>query len=288
MKQLYLLLSGILILLSSCEKPVIIDDEGTDEPAANTGNLALQIEQIEQVPFEEIRHSDLSVNCTRLNFVVYNMAGTRLKQVNQQKGDAAFGAASFQLDEGNYQLLVVAHSSNGNPALTSPAKVQFTNANGFTDTFIHYQTLTIAGEPQSLTLSLNRIVALCRVVVSGNYPKDVVRLQFVYKGGSGAFNAMTGFGCVNSTQKVTFDVTTGQKVFDLYTFLHATEGTIHLTMTALGAADNVIDEQSFDVPLEQKKITQLTGNFFDEDNPDNTSVRIEINTDWDDEVLIPF
>lgn len=288
MKQLYLLLSGILILLSSCEKPVIIDDEGTDEPAANTGNLALQIEQIEQVPFEEIRHSDLSVNCTRLNFVVYNMAGTRLKQVNQLKSDAAFGAASFQLDEGNYQLLVVAHSSNGNPALTSPAKVQFTNANGFTDTFIHYQTLTIAGEPQSLSLSLNRIVALCRVVVTGNYPKDVVRLQFVYKGGSGAFNAMTGFGCVNSTQKVTFDVTTGQKVFDLYTFLHATKGTIHLTMTALGAADNVIDEQSFDVPLEQKKITQLTGNFFDEDNPDNTSVRIEINTDWDDEVLIPF
>ena len=288
MKQLYLLLSGILILLSSCEKPVIIDDEGTDEPAANTGNLALQIEQIEQVPFEKIRHSDLSVNCTRLNFVVYNMAGTRLKQVNQQKGDAAFGAASFQLDEGNYQLLVVAHSSNGNPALTSPAKVQFTNANGFTDTFIHYQTLTIANEPQSLSLSLNRIVALCRVVVSGNYPKDVVRLQFVYKGGSGAFNAMTGFGCVNSTQKVTFDVTTGQKVFDLYTFPHATEGTIHLTMTALGAADNVINEQSFDVPLEQKKITQLSGSFFGEDNPDNTSVRIEINTDWDDEVLIPF
>lgn len=288
MKQLYLLLSGILILLSSCEKPVIIDDEGSDEPAANTGNLALQIEQIEQVPFEEISHSDLSVNCTRLNFVVYNMAGTRLKQVNQLKSDAAFGAASFQLDEGNYQLLVVAHSSNGNPALTSPAKVQFTNANGFTDTFIHYQTLTIAGEPQSLSLSLHRIVALCRVVVTGNYPKDVVRLQFVYKGGSGAFNAMTGFGCVNSTQKVTFDVTTGQKVFDLYTFLHATKGTIHLTMTALGAADNVIDEQFFDVPLEQKKITQLSGSFFGEDNPDNTSVRIEINTDWDDEVLIPF
>ena len=82
-----------------------------------------------------------------------------------------------------------------------------------------------------------------------------------------------------------FDITDGQKQFDLYTFLHATEGTIHLTVTAYDAADNVLYEREFDVPMKQNRITSMTGSYF------TGSISISsltIDTDWDAEYRLTF
>lgn len=274
----------VLMALFSCQK-ISLEETATEAPS---GNLIVNVFQIEQTPFSELTRAAAGDVCTRLNFAVYNTAGSRVKQINQQVENTGFGTASFQLEEGDYQLVVVAHSSSGNPTMTDPAKIQFTNANGFSDTFIHYQTVTIGEEPQTLSLSLHRIVALCRFVITDSYPSGVAGMRFYYTGGSGAFNASTGLGCVNSKQDVRFDVTSGQKQFDLYTFLHDTKGTIHLTVTALDAAGNVYSERSFDVPLEQNKITWYTGNFFGDVNSQTTTVSIDINPTWDGETHLTF
>ena len=277
-----ILIFSVLILFS-CEKAFIdVDDGAGDTPAASKleGNLIVSISQIEQMPFLDYTRAAVADVCTRVNFAVYSMAGTRVKQINQQVGGANYGTASFQLDEGEYQLVVVAHSSDGNPTMTDPTKIRFTNTQGFTDTFLYSGNITIGAEPQTHTLTLRRITSLCRFVVTDDYPFNVKKMRFYYTGGSGAFNASTGFGTVNSKQEVKFDVTSGQKQFDLYTILHNTEGTIHLKVSALDAADNVLREREFDVPLAQNKITWFTGAFFADSDFNNTTIDIDINTDW--------
>ena len=239
---------------------------------------------------------------TRLNFAVYDMTGTRVKQVNQtsaaadfgkasiqlaplRRSTADFGKVSFQLAPDNYALVVVAHSSDGNPTMTDPKKIQFKNAQGFTDTFLYYDHVTIGDERVNLWVTPKRIVALCRFVLTDDYPTGVAKMRFYYTGGSGAFDATTGLGCVNSKQSLSFDVTSGQKQFDLYTFLHDTEGTIHLTVTALDVSDVELLQRDFDVPLVQNKITWVSGSFFSNSMTIST---VSINADWDGEYHLTF
>ena len=273
---------NILALLVGCESPTIIDDE---EPR---GNLRVNVFQIEQTPFSDLSRSALTDAFTRLNFAVYTMDGSRVKQVNQTSSEADFGKAVFQLEEGDYQLVVVGHSSKGNPTMTNPAKIQFTNATGYTDTFFSREEFTIGAEPVNLDLTLNRNVSLCRFEITDSYPADASKIRFYYTGGSGAFDAKTGLGCVKSKQDVTFDLSSGQKQFDLYTFLHDAEATLRLTVTVYNSKDNVLYEHTFpEVPMQKNHITTLSGDCFG-GNAGAVNINITINTDWAGETHLTF
>lgn len=250
-------------------------------------NLIVSVFQLEQTPFSTITRAIPAEACTRLSFIVYNSGGTRVKYINQMVGDAGFGTATFQLEEGTYSLVVVAHSSSGNPTTTDATKIQFSNSIGFSDTFLHTESVTIGEEPVELSLSLDRIVSLCRFVITDDYPEDVAKMRFYYTGGSGAFNAHTGYGSVNSKQSVIFEVTENTKQFDLYTFLHAEEGTIHLTVTAMDSGDGVLKEREFDVALTRDNITWLSGPFFT-GGVGTATITIGINTDWAGENRLTF
>ena len=282
---LYILhLAFCILFLSSCEKPLTTEEEETSE---SRGNVTVSIFQLGQTPFTEMSRTASADACTRLNFAVYQ-DGTRVKQVNQMFGDATFGTASFQLDEGTYQLVAVAHSCTKNPTMTNPQKIQFTNAGGFTDTFLYQQQLTITDQSQHLSLSLDRVASMCRFVITDAIPAKVKKLHFYYTGGSGTLDANTGLGCVNSKQSVFFDVSSGQKQFDLYTFLHDTTGVIHLTVTAHDADDNVMIEHEFDVPMTRRQITWLSGPFFSGSAAEPLVTDITINTEWEGESYFTF
>lgn len=301
-KKLMISLSAMFALLIvfavfACEKAIISDE---NESGATKGNLRVSVFQIEKTPFASLFPGSsqattrgakaASEACTRLNFAVYDQGGSRLKQLNQTSDMADFGHASFQLEEGTYQLVVVGHSANGNPTMTNPAKIQFTNSTGYTDTFQCYGEVTIGEEAVDYQVSLDRIVALCRFVVTDDIPADVRKMQFYYTGGSGAFNAATGLGSVASKQTVTVDVTDGsQKQFDLYTFLHEQSDNIALKVTALDASGNVLYERDFDVPMQQNHITWLSGAFFNGSGSSSTSVTdVTVNTDWAGETHLTF
>ena len=290
MRQMFMYLCTVctLLVISSCEKVVIPNENEIEEQP--TGNLKVSIFQIEKTAFSTFTRAERPVSdaCTRLNFAIYDMDGTRVKQTNQTADDKTFGTASFNLEQGDYLLVVVGHSSNGNPTMTDPTCIKFTNAQGYTDTFICYAEFTIGDDPVDMRVSLNRIVALCRFVISDDFPSDVKKMRFYYTGGSGAFDASTGLGCVNSKQEVKFDVST-QKQFDLYTFLHDIEGTIHLTVTAQDAAGNELYNREFDVPMQQNYITWLTGAFFSGTSSSSTNVtNVTVDTDWAGENHITF
>ena len=293
MRRIILSLSAVVALLIvftifSCERAITPDDNTAGDA---DGNLRVSVFEIEKTPFASLTRASepASAVVTRLNFAIYDQAGTRLKYVNQQSGMADFGRASFQLPEGTYQLVVVGHSSGGNPSMTTPYKIQFTNSQGFTDTFLYYGEVTIGEEGVDLQVSLDRIVALCRFVITDDFPSDVKKMRFYYTGGSGAFDATTGLGCVNSKQDVKFDVVAGQNEFDLYTFLHDVDGTIHLTVTGLDASGNELYNRSFDVPMEQNHITWLSGAFFGGSGSSSTTITgVTVNTDWAGETHLTF
>ena len=275
-----------LLTFSSCEKVVISEENETGDLG---GNLRISVFQIEKTPFASLTRATVEDVCSRLNFAIYDQSGARLKQANQTSDMADFGHVSFQLEPGTYQVVVVAHSSNGNPTMTNPNKIQFSNTLGFTDTFLFYGEVTVDEDQVALEVSLDRIVSLCRFVVTDDFPANVKKMRFYYTGGSGAFDAATGLGCVNSKQDVKFDVVADQNQFDLYTFLHDMEGTIHLTVTALDASGNELYNRSFDVPMEQNHITWLSGAFFDGSASSATTITtVTINTNWAGESFIEF
>lgn len=278
-KKLFMLVSALCVF-SSCENVL---SQGNKSEETLDGNLIVNVFQLEQTPFSSVTRTDPANVCMRLNFAVYDADGERVKQINQEVGDADFGSASFQLPEDTYLLVVLAHSSNGNPTMTDPTKIKFTNAQGYTDTFLYSNEITVESEPLELSLTLNRIVSLCRFIITDDYPEGVAKMQFQYKGGSGAFDANTGLGSVNSIQTLTFDVKSGQKQFDLYTFLHDTEGSISLVVTALDANGNLLYEQKFDIPLFQNQITWVSGDFFGDGGSQTVSPTITIDTQWDAE-----
>lgn len=285
MKNLFFSILAICTLCA-CQKASIYDD---GQEQGSTPNLVVSVFKLEQTPFSAITRAEPAEACTRLSFVVYDLEGKRVDQVNQTTSSANFGTASFQLEEGDYQLVIVAHSSDGNPTTTDLKKIQFTNKQGFSDTFLYYGNVTIGEDPVEMYLTLNRIVALCRFVITDDYPENVSQMRFYYTGGSGAFDASTGFGSVNSKQSLIFDVTNDQKQFDLYTFPHDVKGTLSLTVTAYDNADNIIKERDFEVPVTQNQIMWLTGPYFTGSGSSSTSAfSIDINTDWAGENRLEF
>jgi len=280
----------LLVLLAGCEQPVITDTENT---TVKKGNLTLSILEIEHTDFAALTRSAASDVCNHLNFAVYDAGGTRVKQTNQKLGDSDFGTVTFQLPEGTYTIVALAHSSNGNPTMTNPAKIQFTNSQGYTDTFLYYKKIVIGSEAQTLSLTLHRITSLCRFIINDAIPAGVAKLEFTYKGGSGSFDAATGLGSVNSTQVMKYDVQEGkrQTQYDLYTFLHDTDGTLHLKVTAYDASGNMLYERTMDAEMHQNQITWLKGDFFSDAQSALTqsfSATVNIDTQWQGELHLTY
>lgn len=296
MTVLYRYISAIFfaLLLVSCEKTIADPEEAGSTGASSTkGNLTLSIAQLEWRPFQTVAEGSSGVAPAHLCFAVYDMSGTRVKQVNQKWGDAGYGTVSMKLDAGTYRLVVLAHSSGRNPTMTNLEKIQFNNSIGYSDTYLYYNnTLTVTDAPQTLMPALDRIVALCRFVINDEIPDEVATLRFQYKGGSGHFSALSGLGVTNSTQVVTFAAQHGQPYtqYDLYTFLHDATGTISLTVTALDAGGETRYERDFDVPLQTDRLTWYTGHFFTGDDTSSWVVDTFVSTEhlWDSEEFLTY
>ena len=270
------LIIGVLTLFSSCEKMNIGDQESVVDYYGEP-NLVLNVITTGN---EAMTRADGDIFWTRLNFVVYQN-GKKVKGVNQAIGDDDYGKASLTLEEGTYQVLVLAHSGDGNPTLSSAEKIQFTNAIGFTDTFYYYGTITVTSEPKTHNITLNRVTAMLRFIINDDMPANVSNLKFYYTGGSGALNATTGLGCVDSKQTVVIvvDLATLTKpyTFDLYTIPREATASLNLTVTAYDEAQTVVHERTFkDVEVQTNKITEFVGDFFTgndtpggDDDPDN-------------------
>ena len=266
-KQFFCLLGacvcGMMLLAGavSCEK-MNVEDAGDGSKT----NVVLRVGSIEQVPFELSRTRGRDVNgvCSRLNFLVYQ-DGERIRQISQTSDDDVFGEAQIQLPEGRYFLVVLAHSSNGNPTSTDARKIGFTNTTGFTDTFFYGDSLIVENKDLSRTLELKRITAMVRFIPYDEIPANAGRIRFYYTGGSGTLDAGNdGWGVVNSKQSQWYDLTHQEEKFENYTIPHGDDDELTVTATTYKEqTDNIATERKIEgVPVLRNHITICRGYLF--------------------------
>ena len=165
-----------LLLATSCEKMVIGESEG---PADEDANVVVQVMSFEQQPFSLTQtRGETETGPTKLNFIVYDEGGMRIRQESQQWGDSDFGIARFKLQEGRYFLVALAHSGKGNPTSTNVHKIGFTNKTGYTDTFLYADSLVVGEEEVDDELQLKRIVSKVKFVFNDQLPEDADSIRF--------------------------------------------------------------------------------------------------------------
>ena len=267
--SLLLLVSSLLI---SCEK-MVMDEEGGQSTNNESHNVVIYIADMDAGWDGANSRAQMKISevCSRLQFAVYQ-DGSRVKYANQKIGDNGYGTFSLQLEAGTYQLLALGHSGAGTVTTTKPEKLQFSNPSasggtGFTDTFYYYGDMDVSSDGAHVDISMERATSMFRLKTSDVKPANAKKFQFYYTGGSGALDATTGLGCVNSKQSVFVtldDAQTGQPLtFEMYTFLHQESGAVTFTVTAFDDYDDVLYTKEFkNVPMKRNCITQYTGAFF--------------------------
>ena len=279
------LLAGLLSL-ASCEKAVF--DEPQPERADGKVHVEFRVTQFEEMPFSVVTGDtrsvvDVSQVCSRINFVIFS-EGAKVKSLNQLADDDSFGRVSLDLSEGDYQVVVVAHNGTGNATFTSPEEIKFAD-NKVTDTFYYYAQLSVH-QDMAVDMLLKRAVAKFRLVTTDPVPSGIQQMKFYYTGGSSTFDAVTGFGCKESRQteyrSVTADMVGKTAQFEVYTFPHAQEDKLKMTISALDASGAEICQRVFEeVPVKLNQITQYTGAFFEESAPTGAAVfTLKADDEW--------
>lgn len=286
---LYLILISIIFI--SCEHPII--PESPDTGKKGHINLQVNVARVEHIPFPVFTtRASVSDAFSRLSIAVFDSIGERTDYSNKSLGDKGYGSASFYLSEGQYQVVVIGHSAKQNPTTTHADKIQFTKATGYSDTFLYSEFVEVSDTPVVVNADVKRIVSLCRVVLTDTIPNNVSKLHFEYTGGSGYFDASTGMGVTTSSmkQQMDFDAVAGcdSTVYDLFTFLLADEGTIHLKAQAKDDADNTLCTREFDVPLRRRQITKLSGPLFSGLSDSGITIVISVDDEWEGEKVINF
>lgn len=271
MNKLLSLLAIALCLFTSCGKTIY--DEAEEEQGKvdyDKSNLIISVTPKGLSPMDTraVGDESLSNYFDTINFVVYK-DGKKVKAITQPASGPSFGTAGFTLSSGTYQLLVLAHSSSSNPVLSDPAKLYFSNEDGYSDTFYHYGDVTVTEQKQTVDIELERATSLLQFVVTDEIPANVDYLWIKLTGGSGTLDATTGYGCVNSIQVITPKIDHSQKppyTFSIYTFLKKNSDVVTIMVKPRDANNRITDSRFQDftreVPMVRGRISILKGNFF--------------------------
>ena len=278
----------LLMVCTSCEK-MVIDEENPSSEQTGNANLVLRVSKSSFHPYDGDTKAvvDVSEYCTRFNFVLYQ-DGKKVKAVTQTKDEAGndFGQVAMTVSTGTYQLMVLAHSSvGGNPVLSNPEEIQFTNALGYSDTFCYYGTIEVTTEQTTHDILLQRATTAVRLNFDEVFPDNMGNMKIYYTGESGVLNATTGYGgTTNSKQEKIVNMSSfaGQHTtysLPIYTFMRQDAGTLNIKITAYNNEGGVIVERSYeDVPIEHTKATDFEGEFFEHETEPSFSFKLE--TDW--------
>lgn len=235
--------------------------------------------------------------CTRLSFAVYDInddgSYTKVGEVSQTNSDNAFGTADLSVTAGTHLLVVIAHNGTGKPTMTNPEKITFPS-NKTTDTFFCTQQFSVSdGGTTNLNLNLKRAVAKVCFSPDDKTPSKVTKMKFYYTGGSSTFNAVSGYGCVNSKQTeerpVVASAHEGSSTYSIYTFPRSDSNSINLEVTALDNDTKLYYRKFSDIPITLNYITRCHGNFFGDDpSGGRVAPGITIDTRWSSELDYTF
>jgi len=295
----WLMAATLVFLLPSCEKPILEEEETTTQSQQaettsngkskdkNKGNVVLRVSDFNLVPITR-NNVDLTTYCTRLNFVIYK-DGNKVESKSQLKEDGNFGEVTFELDPDTYKLLVLAHSSiAGNPVLSDPENIQFTNKLGYSDTFCYYGDLEVKSEVTTHELTLTRASSMLLFTITDEIPDEVTHMYFYYTGGSGVLNALTGYGGNKDSRQEKFVKVKGYSTpleIHVYTFLRDEEGYLDMKVSALNADSvPVLTREFTHIQMKRNTVTEYKGSFFAHEQ----GFSLLGDTDWNDTIRLSY
>ena len=265
-----IMILAIFALASSCEKFTTEVENSSQETTNN--NVSLNLTRAEQV----------KTVCKKVTFGIFKV-DEKIGTLSQTTEEEDFGTMKFSLTPNTYRIVAIGHNGSGNCTVSSPEKITFTN-NKLTDTFYYYGLLEVKEEENvTQSITLKRAVAMFRLNIKDDIPENAKRIQFYYTGGSSTFNAVTGYGCVNSKQTETFDLDPEQKTYEVYTFPHDGDKKLKMVISVLNEAGLTIASNTFeDVVVAKNYITTYSGKLFADMSSGGTS-DIEIEFEFDPE-----
>jgi len=259
MKKLLWLLMCTL-LFTSCEKALFDEDAMPKDYSGK--NVIIHFSPYD---YSSMTRSTQPVSelCSRINVALFNESGSKVASDAQKSSDADYGTAAFDLPEGTYTVVCIAHNCDGSATISSPEKATFPS-NKVTDTFYYYGTIDVGETAEEYTFEMKRAVSMFRLVMTDEtLPETLAQMKFYYTGGSSTFNPSSGFGCVNSkqTEYRAADATT--KTYEIYSFPHTESDMLKITATAINGTGVTIAERLFeDVPIKLNTVTSYSGSFF--------------------------
>ena len=287
---LYTLFIILACLLTACEKPVI-DDGGKGNAGDGKYRVTFSAFEISQASFDDQDNATSRATkavkdvCTRMTIAIFNN-NSKVVNISKENTDKDFGKFTADLNEGVYNVVVIAHSGEGNATITSPQKITFKDYK-LTDTFYAYKQIEVGGST-SYQLTLKRAVAMIRLVVEDATPSNVGCMKLYYTGGSSTLDATTGYGCVNSKQTeyrmVGNEAHNGPSTYEVYTFPHESNKTIKMEITALASstsAEAIYTKTLDGIEVQRNTITQLSGKLYDESPSTGRGFDISIDDAWD-------
>lgn len=285
MKRKFVFFMLSTIVLMSCEKAVIPDNDSTATRLAFVPTTA------------DTSRGTVAIGdyFSRLAVQLFDADGNKVfsQSKTQTVNDDDFGTLSVGLKAGTYTVVAVGHSSPVTPTIKSTELVQFTAKNGIknSDTFCHYGTVTVAETGGYHELRMNRLTAMITFEFTDEtLPANYAGLKIDYTGGSSNFNPSTAQGCTKSNQsELRF---TRSPQYAVFTFPYmAADGNLKITINALDADQNVLTTKVLtDVPITRNRITHCTGILFGEGNFEikQTAFGITVNPDWDGTIEYQF
>ncbi len=288
----YAMLASLLLMLvatlTSCEKLTLEDSSNGSKHEADA-NVFIRVNQVENTKFSEITKATsttkvLSDISTRITFAVFD-GEEKVATINETSDEDDFGQAELALDEGEYRLVVIAHSGEGNCTISSPEKVKF-SSNKLTDTFYYYGRLSVTEDGAENNISLKRAVAKFNLHIDDDHlPENAHSIKFYYTGGSSTLDATTGYGCVNSRQTETFKLSEDVKDYVVYTFPHEDSNKINMTVSILDPDAQVTRTfKNSSLTMECNKVTRSHISLDKSSSSTTGGITITFDDDWGEDI----
>lgn len=268
-----ILLISLLLLLASCHK----------ESSFVSVSLGVSgLEQVQRNDSFDLGKGLLADNCTRISCALFQN-GKKYKTFTQDITSPTFGSLQLRIPVGVYQMVLIAHSGAQHCTISTPEKITFNGK--CTDTFFAYDTLYLISDT-ALSLTLRRAVAMFRLHITDSVPPAVSTMRFYYTGGSSTFDAVSGFGCVNSRQteyrEILPEMVGHTVTFQIYTFPHQEQDTLTVNLRALNSSEEILFEDTFKpVPIRLNWITEHSTKFFTDLNHERTvNISLQDSARW--------
>lgn len=262
-----------------------VDSEETIPPTND--DMQIVVISFDTYSMEPITRSGIADVSNRLD--VYIVSENDVQAIHQNKAEDpdTFGSISLSLNKTKtYTLYAVSHKGSGPASLEGD---EFTFAdNKITETF-YYTTTFSPASTQSLNCQMSRIVGMFKLIVQDALPSNLAKVRFSVDNTGLAYHTAGYY--TNAGEKVSVinspsSANDGTTTFKIYCLADQEASFIDVTVTALDAEDNVIEEKSFaDVPIQAGYITTFKGTFF---VTTGMSFSFQSSGDWTDYDEITF